>query len=133
MSFDENIYLFSKLHPTAGARLREEISLLPSYLHSSPDHSDVCIANIDSVLISDSNPVDEHAAQHLLDARELENSEEIRQNNEEIGSNAGIPYHFMQGESGLVDSVSALDHAPNQGAAGDSAVQQDLALNHPQV
>src|SRR4051812_14509833 len=35
--FDETLFPFAKLHPNAGALLREEISLLSDSLHS-PDH-----------------------------------------------------------------------------------------------
>ena len=36
--FDESVFLFEKLHPNAGARLRQEILLLPNHLLSGSDH-----------------------------------------------------------------------------------------------
>jgi hypothetical protein len=59
--FDENIFLFAKLHPNAGARLRGEILLLPSSLISPESlHNRV---NIQEALMTDStnpaNPIHE--------------------------------------------------------------------------
>jgi hypothetical protein len=42
VTFDENIFPFSKLHPNAGARLRFEILLLPSSLNSLPNGVNNC-------------------------------------------------------------------------------------------
>jgi hypothetical protein len=36
VTFDENVFSFSQLHPNAGARLRQEISLLPADLQPLP-------------------------------------------------------------------------------------------------
>ena len=50
--FDEDVFPFSKLHPNAGPRLRQEINLLPSHLLNSGGVD--CIANDTNISVEDS-------------------------------------------------------------------------------
>jgi hypothetical protein len=79
--FDETVYPFSKLHPNAGARLHDEISLLPNC-----DHDGVCLAANDSVLINSSNQLDEITTSCSYPRV---GGEEIRENGEEINADLG--------------------------------------------
>jgi hypothetical protein len=50
--FDENVFPFSILHPNAGARLRNEISLLPDYLTSFSSGDVLChVPNITNSVV----------------------------------------------------------------------------------
>jgi hypothetical protein len=79
--FDETVYPFSKLHPNAGAHLRDETSLLPNC-----DCDGVCLAANDLVLINSSNQLDEIAAP---DSYPGVGGEETRENGEEISEDFG--------------------------------------------
>jgi hypothetical protein len=95
--FDEIIYPFSKLHPNAVARLRNEITLLP-------DHNDVCLT-YDLTLI---NSHDENSEQVCRRAEhrsgDAQCGEEISQHGEEIRQNNGEiragQHDFMHGDAG---------------------------------
>jgi histone deacetylase 1/2 len=58
--FDENVYLFSSLHPNAGARLRSEILLLPPALLNPSHGDDISSFQHDNDSLH-TNGLDEHA------------------------------------------------------------------------
>jgi hypothetical protein len=55
--FDEQVFLFASLHPNGGARLRADITLLPSHLVSPPciDHDGVCTEDNSSTSVVSPN------------------------------------------------------------------------------
>jgi hypothetical protein len=124
--FDETVYPFSKLHPNAGARLHDEISLLPNC-----DHDGVCLAANDSVLINSSNQLDEITTSCSYPGV---GGEEIRENGEEINADLGedcsSPKRHHMSNPGIVieeDSghVSTSDQVPADSTRGSDQVQGD--------
>jgi hypothetical protein len=92
--FDEGVYPFAKLHSKAGARLRGEISLLPSHLISpvSINHNGVCVTNDGPGLIDFSNHNGEHTDHDISHPEDHEkNSEDSTTNSE----GSGNIHHFM--------------------------------------
>jgi hypothetical protein len=125
------VYPFAKLHPNAGVRLREEISLLPSHLYMlvpSSNCDGVCLTNNDSCLINFPNHANESAEEK--EGNSEENSEDQNMNGEEINPNTAVVPHFMQERSSLADLASASDHLATETASAlDQVLHPDL-LNY---
>jgi hypothetical protein len=112
---DETVYPFSKLNPNAGARLREELSLIPTF-----DRDGVCLTNPALINISNQHvEIAEPIAGSDSGQRIELNGEETRENSEENGARQ---HDFMQGradgatEEDLVRE-SFLDQTPAQETA----------------
>jgi hypothetical protein len=113
--FDGTIYPFSKLHPNAGASLRDEISLLPTF-----ECGGVCLTTNGPTLVDSSNHFDEIAEPSLSSTAEEtiidENGEEMMLNGGETHPQQRDFMHLVLGAAPNDDStrVSALDHALRQ-------------------
>jgi hypothetical protein len=111
--FDETIYPFAKLHPNAGARLRNEITLL-----LSSDHAGVCLTD-DAALIDFSN------------LRGEDGERNSGQNSEESRENRSLQHHSMQG---AVHMETETETDLSQGSALDQvheSVQWMAEGQHP--
>jgi hypothetical protein len=81
--FDETVFPFSKLHPNAGSRLRQEILLLPEYLQNPSTLINKRDNNCNDLLATDSTPpvsldslqfyqcAGENSAQNSTETREI--------------------------------------------------------------
>lgn len=120
--FDEDVFPFANLHPNAGARLRSEILLLPSYLLNSS--SEFGVDNSLDRFGNDSlqpNRFHEHAGPVENPAS---NGAEIRSSRRDFLSPG--PFPFLAGTN--MESGADLPAAPS-GAAGRSP--SDLAPPGP--
>jgi hypothetical protein len=118
--FDETVFPFSKLHPNAGSRLRQEILLLPEYLQNPSTLTNQRDNNFTDLLANDYTiPVSLDALQFYqhADKNSVQNGAEIRANGAEMRLLSRVP---CGGTSDEAEPTSNEVDSPRIGRTSDS-------------
>jgi hypothetical protein len=122
VTFDENIFPLAQLHPNAGARLRHEISLLPSDLR--PPTSDQGGELSNDHMFNSNNSCDEVCAENRVDAA---NSEEPREVNPANGVGTGADANLVPGPTLSPSGSSGIGAGPLQPEAATMSTGEEEA------
>jgi hypothetical protein len=106
--FDEQVFPFASLHPNAGAKLRADIILLPSYL-VSPNHDGVCTTDNPSTSAVSPN---QDASKNFVE-EQAQNPEEISLTaHERLGDDSSAAADSMQNFVPADSELQAGAHSP---------------------
>jgi hypothetical protein len=101
--FDENIFPFASLHPNAGALLKKEILLLPSFTSNSHESTHNCNDHVVPT-VSITNVEQEDAA----------SEEKSSQNGEETSSEIEVETQSTNDENSTENNVDSARHSSSQ-------------------
>jgi hypothetical protein len=106
--FDEQVFPFASLHPNAGAKLRADIILLPSYL-VNPNHDGVCTTDNPSTSAVSPN---QDASKNFVE-EQAQNPEEISLTaHERLGDDSSAAADSMQNFVPADSELQAGAHSP---------------------
>jgi hypothetical protein len=101
--FDKNIFPFSSLHPNAGALLKKEILLLPSFTSNSHESAHNCNDHVVPI-VSITNIEQEDAA----------SEENSSQNGEQTSSEIEVETQSTNDENSTENNVDSARHSSGQ-------------------